>query len=460
MERNYTVDELFGAVKRRWKWAAIVAGAVFALSALVIARLPNEYRARAMVMVEDTHPHPDLISPVIQATLEDRVKSVRAQVYARGLMAMAVQEMNLYPKLLEKEGMDGAVEQLRLDTEVHAEGDTAFSITVRSRDAAQAAQTANRIAELFIEENLQVRNGQVTRTRDIISAKLADLRGQLDGQESKVQSFKQAHRDELPELIESRIHEREALNKRIELEDGFLKDSQRRLDLIGTLPYGKDTEVGRLEEKVDELRAKAGSASATLTDDNPDVQSLKRELSAANGRLQAARTRAAQNDLEQKRISSMIVQGRKAVDKYEARIEALDKVVAGSPLVGSQLTEMQRDLDLTRAKVGSLISKKAESELAADLEAKSAASEFRVLETATAATLPSSPNRPQALLLALLAALALGAAVAVGQELADRTLRSESEAIDVQLPVLASVPKIGGAGRAARLLTLNAGNSA
>ena len=460
MERNYTVDELFGAVKRRWKWAEIVAGAVFALSALVVARLPDEYRARAMVMVEDTHPHPDLVSPVILSTLEDRVKSVRAQVYARGLMAVAIQEMNLYPKLRQKEGMDGAVEQLRLDTEVHAEGDTAFSITARSRDAAQAAQTANRIAELYIEQNLQVRNGQVTRTRDIISAKLADLRGQLDGQEAKVQAFKQAHKDELPELIEARIHEREALSKQIEMEDGFLKDSQRRLDLIGTLPNGKDTEVGRLEEQYDELRAKASAASATLTDDNPDVVVFKRELAATSGRLQAARARAALNDVQQKRIGAVMAQGRKAVEKYEARIQALDKVVAGSPLIGSQLTEMQHDLDLTRAKVGSLISKKAESELAADLEAKSAASEFRVLETASAATLPSSPNRPQALLLALLAALALGTAVAVGQELADRTLRSESEAIDVQLPVLASVPKIAGAARAARLLTLNASNDA
>ena len=47
MERTYTVSELLGAVKRRWKWMAIVAGAVFAMAVLVIARLPNDYRARA-----------------------------------------------------------------------------------------------------------------------------------------------------------------------------------------------------------------------------------------------------------------------------------------------------------------------------------------------------------------------------------------------------------------------------
>jgi len=52
MERTYTVDELLGAIRRRWKWMAIVAGTVFALAAIVIAKMPNEYRARALAMIE------------------------------------------------------------------------------------------------------------------------------------------------------------------------------------------------------------------------------------------------------------------------------------------------------------------------------------------------------------------------------------------------------------------------
>ena len=58
-------------------------------------------------------------------------------------------------------------------------------------------------------------------------------------------------------------------------------------------------------------------------------------------------------------------------------------------------------------------------------------------------TLPASPNRSQAVLIALLVALALGAALTVAQEMADHTLRSEAEAgAAVALPVLASVPRI------------------
>src|ERR671935_189810 len=108
MERTYTVSELLGAVKRRWKSMAIIGGAVFAVALLVIARLPNEYRARALVMVEPLHPHFDLVVPVISRTLEERVKSVRAQVYARQLMATAIEELNLYPQERQRGGMGGA----------------------------------------------------------------------------------------------------------------------------------------------------------------------------------------------------------------------------------------------------------------------------------------------------------------------------------------------------------------
>jgi uncharacterized protein involved in exopolysaccharide biosynthesis len=442
MERTYTVEELFGAVKRRWKWMAVVAAAVFAIAAIVIARLPNEYRARAMVMVEPLQPHPDIVVPVISTSLEEKVKSVRAQVYARQIMSSVIEELNLYPATRQKEGMDAAVELLRLDTEVHPDGDNTFSITVRSQDAAIAAKTANRLAEMVIEGNLQVRAGQVTRTRDVISQQLTQMRAELSKAERRVADFKAQHSDTLPELNEARMRERDQLSRQIELEQTWMKNAQQRIDLIGVTPFGKDTEVGRLEEVVDTLRTRLGTARAALTPEHPDVQSTSRELGNAQARLEQARARAAANDLERRRMNEAMTRGRKQIAEYGTRISQIDKLTAATPLTATQLSELERDADMLKVKVQSLISKKAEAEITADLEAKSAPNVFRVLESATAASLPASPNRPQALMLALLAAIALGCAIAVGQELSDRSMRSEEEAAMLQLPVLATVPRL------------------
>ena len=445
MDRTYTIDELWSAVKRRWKVAAVVAGGVFILAGLFVAGIPNEYKARALVMVEPFTPHPDLVIPVINAqSLEEQVKSVRSSVYARSLMATAIEELNLYPKA-RKKGMDAAVEDLRNDTEVHAEGDNAFSITVRSKDPVQAARVANRLAELYIEGNLQVRSGQVTRTKDIIAEKLAEMRGELSKAQAKVTAYKAAHGSELPELLEARYHQRDELAKQIEMEQQFAQEAQHRIDLLGTQPFGKDTEVGRLEEQYDDVRAKLAAMSSTLTPDHPDVVSMKREVEATFTRLSNARARAAANDLELRRMTDAIKRSDKRIQELRVQQGELDKQIAGAPVVAAQLADLNKDVDLLSAKVMSLTSKKAEAEITAELEQKSGPSEFRVLESATPPTMAASPNRTQMMALALLAAIALGAAVSLGKELSDRSLRSESEAGEMlALPVLACVPELGG----------------
>ena len=446
MDRTYTIDELLAAVRRRWKVMALVAGAVTVLAALFIIRMPNEYRARALVMVEPFTPHPDLVIPIINAqSLEEKVKSVRSNVYARTLMTTTIEELNLYPKARQK-SMDEAVELLRADTEVHAEGDNAFAITVRGRDPQIAARTANRLAELYIEGNLQVRAGQVTRTRDIIGQKLAEMRGELSRAQAKVNTFKAAHADELPELLEARYHQRDQLAKQIENEAIFSQQAQQRIDLLGTQPFTKDTEVGRLEEQYDNDRAKLAALAASLTPDHPDVVAMKREVESSSARLAAARTRAAQNDLELRRMTGAIDRGQKRIAELQKQQAQLDKSIAGTPMVQNQLNDLTKDVDLLNAKVAQLTSKKAEAEITAELEQKSGPSEFRVLESAQPPSLAASPNRPQLLLLALVAALFLGAAIALGQELSDRSLRSESEVGSaLSLPVLACVPELSGA---------------
>jgi polysaccharide biosynthesis transport protein len=457
MDRTYTIDELFAAVRRRWKTVAVVAGGVLVLSALVILRLPSVYTARALVMVEPFTPHPDLVAPVIDPLdLASKVKSVRENVYARSVMAPAIDELKLYPKAREK-GMDEALEQFRQDTEVHAEGDNSFSITVKNQDPEVAAKAANRLAELYIEGNLQVRAGQVSRTRDIIASKLTDMQHQLSASQAKVSAFKAAHSDSLPELLEQRYHQREELTKQIELESQFSQEAQHRIDLLGTTPNGKETELGRLEEQRDDLHAKLAAAQSSLLADHPDVTELQREVAANEARLAAANKRAAANDLELRRMTTAISRGEKRISQLQADESRLDKLIAATPLVAGQLGELQGDQEMLKAKVTQLVAKKAEAEITAELETKNGPSEFRVLESAQPASTPASPNRSQFLMLAFIAALALGAAAAMGQELSDRSLRSEVEVGGaLSLPVLAVIPQLHGVAGMHQLMPMQA----
>jgi len=110
----------------------------------------------------------------------------------------------------------------------------------------------------------------------------------------------------------------------------------------------------------DIARAKVAGLTSSLTPDHPDVVSAKRELDATSGRLQSARNRAAANDLEQRRMTGAIQRAEKRGENLRNQLEQLDKLIAGTPVVTAQLSELARDIDLLNAKVVSLISKKAE----------------------------------------------------------------------------------------------------
>jgi len=192
-----------------------------------------------------------MVTPILSTTLEERVKSVRAQ----GLLARADEHRGGGAQALPRGAREGSASTARWrrcapTPRCTPRATNAFAIVVRGKDASLAARAANRLAELYIEGNLQVRAGQVTRVREIVSHKLAEMRGELAKAEAKVSAFKDAHKSELPELMEARLHERLSLSRQIEMETGFVQEAQRRLDLQGTQPFGKGHRGGAARGRV------------------------------------------------------------------------------------------------------------------------------------------------------------------------------------------------------------------
>jgi uncharacterized protein involved in exopolysaccharide biosynthesis len=201
--------------------------------------------------------------------------------------------------------------------------------------------------------------------------------------------------------------------------------------------------VGRMEDQNSDMHNKLAAAQSSLLPDHPDVTELSREVAVSDARLGAAKQAAASNDLELRRMSGAISRGQKRIEELRAEETRLDRLMAATPLVQSQLSQLTSAEEMLRAKTTQLVAKKAEAEITAELEQKNGPSEFRVLESAQPAQTPASPNRSQFLMIALAVALALGAAAAMAQELSDRSIRSESEAGGaLSLPVLACVPQL------------------
>ena len=125
---------------------------------------------------------------------------------------------------------------------------------------------------------------------------------------------------------------------------------------------------------------------------------------------------------------------RTEVTSYQARVEA-------TPARESELIALTRDYETLQNIYTSLLSKREDSAVAANLEKRQIGEQFRVLDPARVPQTPFSPNRVQLNLMGLLAGLGLGLGLAGLLEFRDATLKSEDDVRRcLSLPVLAAIP--------------------
>jgi uncharacterized protein involved in exopolysaccharide biosynthesis len=197
-----------------------------------------------------------------------------------------------------------------------------------------------------------------------------------------------------------------------------------------------------------------------LKDDHPDVVRLKRTV--AN--LQAKVDEEAANApvLEGAPVSSAQVTRRRRVADLRAEVEQLDKrivaqqaeeqrlrKVAGgyqqrvemAPKRESEMIELTRDYGTLQTQYTSLLGKKEESQISANLERRQIGEQFKLLDPARLPEKPFSPNRPRINTLGLVAGLVFAIALIGLVEFRDTSFKTDDDIVTVlSLPVLAVVP--------------------
>src|SRR2546430_5390106 len=107
---------------------------------------------------------------------------------------------------------------------------------------------------------------------------------------------------------------------------------------------------------------------------------------------------------------------RKTMAAYQARVDA-------SPTRESELVSLTRDYETLQKVYTSLLTKKEDSKVAANLERRQIGEQFKILDPARLPEKPASPNRGQMNLLGAMAGLALGVGLAAPLDYRDATIK-------------------------------------
>ena len=267
-QRMQTKSLVDAAWRRRW-W--ILAPAVVGLAgSLYLARsLPKIYRASTTILVMRQSIPENIVHSTITARVEERIRSLRIQVMSRRYLEQVIAELGIAPA----NASDGELEQAcaRLSSKVDLNWDTRdlswFNITANDESAKRAADIANRLAELFIEQNSALREAQAKGTVDTVEGWLEKTEKELRKRDAELAGYKALYLYELPDQQQATLQRLNAAQSRIQQ---LTSDIQMRSERLAT---------ARAENKA-RLAASGGIDVPALGDD-ADVRvfaQMQREL--------------------------------------------------------------------------------------------------------------------------------------------------------------------------------------
>jgi succinoglycan biosynthesis transport protein ExoP len=447
METGLDAQRVLNGIWRRRKTCLAVALVIGAIGAGVVATSPNVYKASAVVRVEPARMSPEMVQATVTQQIEDRLKTIRAELFSRPILERTVEELGLYPDTVKKQGIGAAADELKRHLDVKVEGENAFEVTFEDGNATTAAAVANRLPELFADESLKVRADQAQHAQELFGDELTKLGREGALQEQKLNEFKLAHLGELPEQMESNMRGLERLTAMLGARSDALRDAQRRLVEASKGRIEADSDAGRLGHRESDLNQALLNARSQYTSDHPEVQRLEREVAVTHAKRVSSEADARARDTSRSSAAAEVSALQRDIASIQTQADAYKQRLDNTPRWSVPLAELNGMNEMLKAKYGQMMSRKVEADVAHDLELRNRAQMFHVLSAASEPTSPVRPDRVAGFLLVAVLSLALAMLAGVGLELTDDSLREAGELhASVKLPVLAVVPELGKAG--------------
>ena len=438
----------------------------------------------------------EYVKATVTSPIEDRLSSISDQIMSRSRLERIITDLNLYRGDRAKGAlMEDVVRRMRADIKVTVESKDGFRVNYISDEPSTAQKVTERLATLFIDENLRDRENQAQNTNEFLQSQLEDARRRLVEHEKKLEAYRQRFAGQLPTQMPGNLQAIQNAQLQLQsLDESTNRARERRLLLERQLadaqvtatavttatPAGGSGDAAApmsTAQQLDAAQTRLAAFRLRYTADHPDVKALERTVRELQARLQEeAKNPAAPRPLV---VSPEEVARRKRISDLQAEITVIDHQIAANgeeaanlkgtiagyqakvdalPARESELVELTRDYTTLQQTYASLLQKQEDSKLAANLERRQIGEQFKVLDPAS---LPQKPYNQKVRLGAIAggaaAGLVVGLAIVAFLEYRDTSLKVEEHVTRLlSLPVLALIPQLEADGDRARRQRRNA----
>jgi polysaccharide chain length determinant protein (PEP-CTERM system associated) len=419
----------------------------------------------------------DYETPTMTQAIEERLPAITDQIMSRSRLEQIIQQLELYPEERSRQVMEDVVQRMRSDisTSAAAKDINSFRVSYVSDSAEKAQKVTERLASLYIEQNLKDRENQADSTSQFLSTQLEEAKRRLIEQEKKLEEYRKAHAGQLPSQLTGNLQAIQTASLQVQSLNESMNRAQERRLLIerqiadtqavpvpAPVPTSQEPAAMGTAQQLEVARARLASILQRYTPSHPEVAGLERTIAELVTKLESEtpvgatpetkKPVTAAEAAQQKRILDL--QAELAVIDYQVsanRAEAtrLNNVIAAYqakidvvPTRESELVELTRDYATMQAAYSNLLVKREDAMLAANLERRQIGEQFKLLDTA------SMPERPYNQMQRLgimasgaIAGLLVGLLLIAWGEFRDSSVRSEEEVVrGFGVPVLALIP--------------------
>jgi polysaccharide chain length determinant protein (PEP-CTERM system associated) len=491
----------------RRKWYIIIP---FVLSVLVSAGvyklLPKVYKATTLILVQPQNVPENYIRPTISESVGGRLNTVSQEILSRTRLQKIIDEFNLYTDLRNKLYMEEIIERMRKAIEVKVQEQrreqmqNSFTISFEGEKPEVVMRVTNKLASMFIEENLKVRESQAENTSAFLNKELLDMERRLKREEQNIRKFKELYMGKLPEQRDANLKILDRLQLQLQSTANNIRAAEDRSILIQnqielfkkqqSLDSARETRLspvlnqtetrsGPLPEdqliaQLNSLKTDLAIARSKYKENHPDVIDLKKRVATLEPRVRkllekketenessAKKVEISEENLlspvpnpeHEKLLSRYTVQYREALAEakrlreeeksLKEEIASYQKRIEDTPKLEQDLVLLTRDYEFLKANYQSLLDKKIQAQMAENLERKQQRDQFKVLDPARLPEKPVRPDRNKTLLLGAILGLGLGLGLAWLRESSDPSFRAVSEVEEyLKVPVLAILPNL------------------
>jgi capsular polysaccharide biosynthesis protein len=172
-------NDSFSLITTIWrhKWLLATCVLVSVISTrIALAFYPATYRSETSILVVPQRVPESYVRATVTARIEDRLNTITQQILSRTRLQRIINEYNLYADRLKNTEMEDVVQAMRNDIRTHVLRGDAFRISYDGNNPRTVQKVTERLASLFIEENLNDRATLADSTIQFLEAQVEETR--------------------------------------------------------------------------------------------------------------------------------------------------------------------------------------------------------------------------------------------------------------------------------------------